>query len=76
MERSVAVLADEVLALPPAQRVQLLDQVVASLDAPGAQGTDAEWEALAARREAQIESGEVVEQPLETVLERLRAEVE
>jgi len=76
MERSVAVLADEVLALPPAQRAQLLDQVVASLDAPGAQGTDAEWDALVARREAEIESGSVAEQPLETVLERLRAELE
>lgn len=76
MERSVAVLADEVLALPPAQRAHLLDQVVASLDAPGAQGTDAEWDALVARREAEIESGSVAEQPLETVLERLRAELE
>lgn len=76
MERSLAVLADEVLALSPTKRAQLLDKVVASLDAPGAQGTDAEWEALAARREAEIESGSVAEQPLETVLERLRAEVE
>lgn len=76
MERSIAVLADEVLALSPTKRAQLLDQVVASLDAPGAQGTDAEWEALVARREAQIESGEVVEQSLEVVLERLRAELE
>lgn len=76
MERSFAELADEVLALPRAKRVQLLDQVVASLDAPGAQGTDAEWEALVAWREAQIESGEVVEQSLEVVLERLRAELE
>jgi len=31
---------------------------------------------LVPRREAEIESGSVAEQPLETVLERLRAELE
>jgi len=74
MSRPVEALAEEVLQLPTEARTKLLDRVVASLDADRMR--DEAWNALAARRDAEIESGKEVPVPVEDVLKRLRAELE
>lgn len=74
MPRPVESLAQEVLQLPPDVRSKLLDRVVASLDIDRAR--DAAWDALAAKRDAEIESGAVQPIPVSEVLARLRAELE
>ena len=74
MSTSLEALESEVLRLPTADRTRLLDRVVASLDADAAR--DAAWDALAARRDAEIEQGTVEAVPLDEVLARLRAELE
>lgn len=56
MSRPLEALAEEVLQLPPEARSKLLDRVVASLDAD--RKRDEAWDALAARRDAEIESGQ------------------
>ena len=73
MSTPLEVLESEILRLPTADRAQLLDRVVASLDADAAR--DAAWDAVAARRDAEIESGAVQAVPLDQVLARLRSEL-
>ena len=62
----------QVLQLPTSERRRLLDRVVASLDADASR--DAAWDAVAARRDAEIEQGLSQALPLDEVLTRLRAE--
>ena len=73
MPRPVEALAEEVLQLSPEARARLLDRVVASLDADRAR--DAAWDALAAARDAELESGRVQGVPVTETLARLRAEL-
>ena len=73
MSLSLEALESEVLRLPSADRVRLLDRVVASLDAD-AERDDA-WDAVAARRDAQIEAGNATEISVDDVLARLEAEL-
>ncbi len=73
MPRPIEALAEEVLQLAPEVRAKLLDRVVASLDVDRAR--DAAWDALAAARDAELESGQTVAVPLEESLARLRAEL-
>ncbi len=63
----------EVLRLSATDRARLLDRVVASLDAD--QARDSAWDALAAQRDLEIESGSSQVVAAETVLARLRAEL-
>ena len=56
MHRPIEALAEELLQLPTEQRSKLLDRVVASLDADHKRA--GAWDALAARRDAEIESGQ------------------
>ncbi|HBL26061.1 MAG TPA: hypothetical protein DD490_04415 [Acidobacteria bacterium] len=74
MPRPIEALAEEVLRLPAGARSWLLDRVVASLDLD--RGRDAAWDALAARRDADIESGAAAEVSGPEVVARLRAELE
>ncbi len=74
MPRPIEALAEEVLQLPTDARSRLLDRVVASLDADRAR--DAAWDALAARRDAEIESGAAAAVSGPEVVARLRAELE
>ena len=74
MSRPLEALAEEVLQLPTEARSRLLDKVVASLDADRAR--DAAWDALAAKRDAEIERGARVVIPGPAVLARLRGELE
>jgi hypothetical protein len=73
MALTLEVLESEVLRLSTSDRVRLLDRVVASLDADTER--DAAWEAVAARRDAEIEAGTATELPMNDVLARLEAEL-
>jgi hypothetical protein len=74
MSTPLEALESEILRLPTADRARLLDRVVASLDADAAR--DAAWDAVAAQRDAEIESGAVQAVPLDQALARLRSELE
>lgn len=69
----VEVLESELLQLPKADRIRVLDRVVASLDADVAR--DAAWEAVAARRDTEADRDPSVLLDLDDVLARLRAEL-
>ena len=74
MPRPIEALAEEVLQLPTEARSKLLDRVVASLDAD--RKRDEAWDALAARRDAEIESGESAMVSGLEVVARLHAELD
>ena len=74
MSRPVEALAEEVLQLPAEARSKLLDRIVASLDAD--RKRDEAWDALAARRDAEIESGQDAAVSGPEALVRLRTELE
>ena len=74
MSRRIETLADEVLKLPSDARSKLLGRFVASLDAD--RKRDEAWDALAAHRDAAIESGVSATVAGAEVLARLRAELE
>ncbi len=63
----------QVLQLPTADRVRLLDRVVASLDADAAR--DAAWDKVAATREEQAQADPSQLVPMDEVLGRLREEL-
>ena len=67
-------LQSEVLRLPTWERAQLLDRVVASLDADHARS--AAWDALAAERERLLADGTATERPLDEVLATLRTQLQ
>lgn len=66
-------LESEVLRLPASDRARLLDRVVASLDADTVR--DTAWDAVAARRDAEIQAGTATEISVDEVLARLEAEL-
>ena len=72
MSNPIESLESQVLQLPTGERKRLLDRLVASLDADAS--CDAAWDAVAARRDAEIEQGLSQALPLDEVLARLRAE--
>ena len=74
MSRPIEALAEDVLQLSPDVRAKLLDRIVASLDVDRAR--DAAWDAVAARRDAELESGAVQGRPVADVLARLRSELQ
>jgi Putative addiction module component len=74
MKFPLEVLEAELLQLPKADRIRVLDRVVASLDVDAAR--DAAWDALAARREAEAERDPSLLLALDDVLAGLRAEVQ
>ncbi|MFM8899721.1 MAG: addiction module protein, partial [Burkholderiales bacterium] len=55
MQSTLETIEAEVLRLPAAERSRLLDRLIASLDAD--QAIEQAWDAEAARRDAEIESG-------------------
>jgi hypothetical protein len=69
----VEALEAELLRLPTAERARLLDRVIASLDTDAAR--DRAWDELAARRDAEIESGAVAPVDGPQFLARLRGEL-
>lgn len=73
MSLPIEVLADEVLRLSASDRARLLDRIVASLDSDKAR--DEAWDALAARRNAEMESGAVTPLDGAELIARLRSEL-
>lgn len=71
MPIDLEVLQAEVLRLSPADRARLLDRLVASLDVDAR--IEAAWDAVAAQREQELESGVAEAVPLEVVVARLEA---
>ena len=74
MATPVEILEAELLQLSKADRIRVLDRVVASLDADAAR--DATWDAVAARRDAEADQDPSVLLDLEDVLAKFRAEVQ
>ena len=71
MHVELEVLEAQVLKLSPDDRARLLDRLILSLDEDKAR--DQAWDALAARRDAEIESGQVAAIDGPEALARLRA---
>lgn len=75
MSSSVQALEAAALLLPPEERAQLAERLIASLDRDPE--IDAEWEAEIRRRVADFEAGRHASQPAEDVIaearERLQA---
>ena len=61
----------QVISLSKDDRARLLERLLASLDVDTE--VEEEWEALAAQRQAELESGTVVGVPLEDAIAHLRA---
>ena len=74
MGTRVEILEAELLQLPKADRIRVLDRVVASLDADAAR--DAAWDAVAAQRDAEADRDPSVLLDLDDVLAKLRAQVQ
>lgn len=73
MNLTYEALESEVLRLPSPDRTRLLDRVVASLDVDSQR--DAAWDAVAARRDAEIEIDPSAVVPLDQAVARLRAAI-
>jgi putative addiction module component (TIGR02574 family) len=71
MSPSLEALEAEVLRLSPADRSRLLERLIASLDADVE--VEAEWDAIADEREAELDSGRVQPVPFEEAIARLEA---
>jgi hypothetical protein len=71
MPVSVEALAKQVLQLPQAERVRLLDRVIESLDSD--RERDARWNALAAQRDAEADADPKLLVPGPEALARIRA---
>jgi len=69
----IEVLEAELLQLPKADRIRVLDRLVASLEADAAR--DAAWDAVAAERDADADPDPSALRPLDDVLAALRAEL-
>jgi hypothetical protein len=69
----VEALEAALLQRPTSERARLLDRVVASLGADAAR--DRAWDELAARRDAEIDSGAAADVTGPDALARLRAEL-
>lgn len=74
MEKTVEALEAELLQLPKADRIRVIDRVVASLDADTTR--DAAWDAVAANRDAEAERDPSALLPMDDEIARLRAEVQ
>lgn len=73
MDMTLEALESQVLQLPVAARIRLLDRVVASLDADAER--DAAWNQVARSRETEAAEDPSLMLPLDDVLEQLRAKL-
>ena len=71
MSTTLETLQAEVLRLSPADRVRLLDRLIASLDVDS--DAEAAWDDLADKREQELETGAVRSVPLDVAIARLEA---
>lgn len=73
MGRSVAELAMQGRQLPPAEREQLVDDLLSSLNEPAVSALDAAWSVEIARRIRAYDRGEVTAISAAEVFEKARA---
>ncbi|MDP2184770.1 MAG: addiction module protein [Xanthomonadales bacterium] len=73
MSVPIEVLAQQVLQLPSSDRINLLNQVISSLDSDKAR--DAKWNAVAAQRDAQADADPSLLVSGQEALARVRAAV-
>ena len=73
MSTNLELLEAEVLRLAPVERSHLLERLIASLDSDPE--VEEAWEREADRREAELESGSIVEVPGQEAIDRLRAKL-
>jgi hypothetical protein len=71
MHAELDVIEAQVLKLSPADRARLLDRLIVSIDEDKARG--AAWDALAAKRDAEIETGQMQDLDGPATVARLRA---
>jgi hypothetical protein len=71
MSNSLEVLQAEVLRLPTADRAELLDRLITSLNVDAE--VEAEWDSLADAREQELDSGAQKAVPIEIAVARLEA---
>ncbi|MDO9054134.1 MAG: addiction module protein [Gallionella sp.] len=71
MSTNLEALEAEVLQLPPVERSHLLERLIASLDSDPE--VEEAWEREADRREAELESGSILEISGQEAVARLRA---
>jgi Putative addiction module component len=71
MSMTLEALETEVFRLSPSDRSRLLEHLIANLD--NDEEMEAAWDAIAARREADVESGAAALIPFEAALTRLEA---
>ncbi len=71
MNTQLEVLEAEVMQLPAADKSHLLERLIAALDADPEY--ERAWEAVADRREAELDASLVAAVPLEEAMQRLRA---
>jgi putative addiction module component (TIGR02574 family) len=71
MSNAFEALQAEVLRLSPVDRARLLDRLIASLDVDNV--AEAAWDALADKREEELEAGTVQPVPLDVVIAGLEA---
>jgi hypothetical protein len=73
MQSNLETLQAEVLRLPPVDRARLLDRLISGLDVDDE--VEAEWDALADKRDQELRSGVAETVSLETVIARLQAKL-
>ncbi len=72
MTTAVAKLMDQALSLPCEDRLHLVDQLLASLNAPSREEIDRLWATEAENRIDELDSGQVQAIPGEIVFEEIR----
>lgn len=73
MARSIAQIRDEIQSLSAADQASLLRLLWEELDGPADSGVDEAWAVEAARRDREIESGEIETISAKDVFRELRA---
>ena len=71
MSMTLEALETEVFRLSPSDRSRLLEHLISSLDED--EEVEAAWDAVAAQREAQIDSGTTALVPFEVAIARLES---
>ena len=71
MSMTLEALETEVFRLSPSDRSRLLEHLISSLDED--EEMEAAWDAVAAQREAQIDSGKAALIPFEAAIARLES---
>ncbi len=73
MTSKLETVLSEALTLSPSQRAMLARSLISSIDAPPEEGVEEAWLALARKRLAELDSGEVEPVSWESIKDSIRA---